>query len=122
MPTQSKEYSDWNRDSSVCYCIFVYASCYEASIASAKSMCCGCKRKEVKRKEVCGQWLCAICVMSFVILFIVGDIDWFWNFFTNKADTAVLTLPIPKIIRLFALSFAFLALDILMVVYIVVRQ
>ena len=89
-------------------------------IACDNSVFCDCKGKKVNRWEVCGQWLCVFCVLSFVLLFIVGDVDWFWNFFSDKADTAVLALPIPKIIRLVVLCFSFLALVILMLVYIFV--
>ena len=82
-------------------------------LACINGGCCDNEQEGVEKKELFMQWLCAICVMGFVILFIVGDVDWFWNFFISKEDTWTT----PRIIRLVALSVAFLACGILMFTY-----
>ena len=86
-------------------------------LACANSVCCDCKREEVKRKEVCGQWFSAIIVVVFVVLFIGSDVDWFWNIVISEKDRGMPTWPLPKIIRLVALCLSFLALTTLMVIY-----
>ena len=51
-------------------------------------VCCDCKCKKVKWYEcVFGEWLCALFVASFVILFIMGDIDWIYDFYNDRKDT-----------------------------------
>lgn len=62
-------------------------------------MCCDCKCKNVEWYELVCEWLCGCIVAVFVILFIVGDIDWIWNFF----DTNSVTQP-ATIVRLSALT------------------
>lgn len=45
------------------------------------------KYSKVTRCEIFGQCLCGTCVVFFVITFIVGDINWIWEFFhTHDAD------------------------------------
>lgn len=83
----------------------------------ANRVCCDCKRKEVNRKEVCGQWFSAIIAVVFIVLFIGGDVDWFWNIVISAKDRGMLTWPWSKIIRLLALCLSFLALTTLMVIY-----
>ena len=85
-------------------------------LACANSVCCTCKSKKEK-VEVCGQWVSAIIVVVFVVLFIGGDVDWFWNIVISEKDRGMLTWPLPKIIRVVALGFSFSALTILMVIY-----
>ncbi len=47
-------------------------------------MCCEYKRTTVKWYEcVFGEWFCAFFVVIFVILFIMGDIDWIYNFYKD---------------------------------------
>ena len=52
------------------------------------SLCCDCKCKKVKWYEcILGEWLCAFFVVSFVILFIMGDIDWIYDLYNDRKDT-----------------------------------
>ena len=94
-------------------------------LACANSECCTCESKKEKvtceskkeKVEVCGQLVSAIIVVVFVVLFIGGDVDWFWNIVISEKDRGMLTWPLPKIIRVVALGFSFSALTILMVIY-----
>ena len=79
-----------------------------------RRVCCDCKCKKVKWWEmVFGQWLCAACVVFFVIAFIVGDISWIWEFF----DTSTVNTPANEF-RLSALSVSLVLLSILSIGYI----
>ena len=49
------------------------------------SLCCDYKCKKVKWYEcILGEWLCAFFVVSFVILFIMGDIDWIYDLYNDR--------------------------------------
>lgn len=49
-------------------------------------LCCTCKK--VKWYECFfGEWFCAFFVVSFVILFLMGDIDWIYDFYNDGTDT-----------------------------------
>ena len=67
-------------------------------------VCCNYKCETVKWFEcVFGEWLCALFVVSFVILFIMGDIDWVYDFYDDRKDTITLG-------TCYRLAFLFLAL------------
>lgn len=73
---------------------------------SNRSVCCNdceCDCGCLEWCEMCGQWLCATCVVSFVALFVVGDIIWIWNFFNT--DTVSQPASIVRLTILVASSF-----------------
>ena len=70
------------------------------------------KGRTVKWYEcVFGEWLCGLLVVSFVILFIMGDIDWIYNFYKDTATPGTQY-------RIAFLSVAFICLVVLTFYYI----
>ena len=83
------------------------------AFANRRLCCCCCRNKQVKWYEMFGQWACGICVVLFVISFMIGDINWIWEFF----ETDIVSKP-ANIVRLFTLTLALVLLFILSMVYI----
>lgn len=71
-----------------CFVVFLLLVVLIFLCCANLSVCCDCTFKKVKWYErLFGEWLCALFVVSFVILFIMSDIDWIYDFYTDGKDT-----------------------------------
>ena len=68
------------------------------SSAKTPIVCAPTANVRMKRWKCVGSGSVPVIVVVFVVLFIGGDVDWFWNIVISEKDIGMLTWPMPKII------------------------